>query len=149
VDTNWRDGANWSLGTPPTAAQTALFTNNATVRDFTATVDAGFTSAVGGLVIDSTWGGTITVNSALVVNGNFTLASGSFGGSGAVTIAGNAMQWTGGQIDVGSGGLTNTGTARGQRPAGAPPTETAVSAVAAPGLTRLARPVQGAVSNRR
>jgi uncharacterized repeat protein (TIGR03803 family) len=109
VDTNWSDGANWSLGTPPTAGQTALLTMNASVKHFTSTVDAGFTNAVGGLVIDSTWGGTITVNSALTVNGHFSLASGSFGGSGAVTIAGDAMQWTGGQIDVGAGGFTNTG----------------------------------------
>jgi uncharacterized repeat protein (TIGR03803 family) len=110
VDTNWSDGANWSLGTPPTTGQTALFTKNATVKDFTATVDAGFTSAIGGLVIDSTWGGTITVNSALTVTGNFTLGSGSFGGSGTVSIAGRSSQWTGGQIDVGAGGFTNTGT---------------------------------------
>ena len=73
-------------------------------------MDAGFTNAIGTLDIDSTWGGTITVNSALSVTGNFTLASGSFGGNGAVTIAGTASQWTGGQIDVGSGGFTNTGT---------------------------------------
>ena len=50
------------------------------------------------------------MNSPLSVTGDFTLASGSFGGSGAVTIAGSASQWTGGQIDVGSGGFTNTGT---------------------------------------
>jgi uncharacterized repeat protein (TIGR03803 family) len=109
VDTNWSDGANWSLGTPPTAGQTALFTSNSNVHSFTSTVDAGFTNTVGGLVIDGTWGGTITVSSALTVTGNFILASGSFGGSGAVTVAGDAMQWTGGRIVVGSGGFTNTG----------------------------------------
>jgi hypothetical protein len=37
------------------------------------------------------------------------MASGTLGGSGAVTVAGDAMQWTGGQIDVGAGGFTNTG----------------------------------------
>jgi uncharacterized repeat protein (TIGR03803 family) len=110
VDTNWSDGANWSLGTPPAAGQTVLFTNNSSVKGHTSTVDAGFTSAIGVLNIDSTWGGTITVNSPLSVTGNFTLASGSFGGSGAVTIAGRASQWTGGQIDLGAGGFTNTGT---------------------------------------
>jgi hypothetical protein len=110
VDTNWSDGANWSLGAPPSAGQTALFTNNATVKNFTSTVDAGFTSAIAGLNIDGTWGGTINVNSALSVAGNFTLASGTFGGPGAVTIAGKASQWTGGQIDLGSGGFTNSGT---------------------------------------
>jgi uncharacterized repeat protein (TIGR03803 family) len=109
VDTNWSDGANWSLGTPPTASETALFTNNASVNSFTSTVDAGFTNAIGGLVIDSTWGGTITVDSALTANGNFAMASGTLGGSGAVTVAGDAMRWTGGEIDLGPGGFTNTG----------------------------------------
>jgi uncharacterized repeat protein (TIGR03803 family) len=110
VDTNWSDGANWSLGTPPIAGQPVLFTNNSSVKHFTSTVDAGFTNAIGALRIDSTWGGTITVNTALSVTANFSLASGSFGGSGAVTIAGPASQWTGGQIVVGAGGFTNTGT---------------------------------------
>jgi uncharacterized repeat protein (TIGR03803 family) len=110
VDTNWSDGANWSLGAPPTAAQAALFTKNSTVKDFTATVDAGFTNAIADLRIDSTWGGTITVNSALSVTVTFTLGSGSLGGKGAVTIAGDYMQWTGGQIVVGVGGFTNTGS---------------------------------------
>jgi uncharacterized repeat protein (TIGR03803 family) len=110
VDTNWSDGANWSLGTPPGPGQTVVFTNNSSVKSFTSTVDGGFTNAVGVLNIDSTWGGTITVNSSLSVAGNFTLASGSFGGSGPVTIAAQGNQWTGGEIVVGSGGFTNTGT---------------------------------------
>jgi uncharacterized repeat protein (TIGR03803 family) len=109
VDTNWSDGANWSLGTPPGPGQTVVFTNNSSVKSFTSTVDAGFTNTIGVLEIDSTWGGAITVNSPLTVAGNFTLASGSFGGSGAVTIAAHDNQWTGGEIVVGSGGFTNTG----------------------------------------
>jgi uncharacterized repeat protein (TIGR03803 family) len=111
VDTNWSDGANWSLGTPPNPGQTVLFTNNASVKCFTSTVDAGFTNPIGVLQIDGTWGGTVTVNSPLTVEGNFTLASGSFGGSGAVTVGHTfsfcQWQWTGGQIDLGSGGFTN------------------------------------------
>jgi uncharacterized repeat protein (TIGR03803 family) len=110
VDTNWSDGANWSLGAPPTADQTALFTNDSTVKSFTATVDAGFTGPIGALDIDSTWGGTINVSSPLSVSGNFTLASGTFGGPAAVAIAGKASQWTGGQIELGTGGFTNNGT---------------------------------------
>jgi uncharacterized repeat protein (TIGR03803 family) len=113
VDTNWSDGANWSLGAPPTSGQTALFTNNSSVKSFTATVDAGFTNAIGGLEITGAWGGTITVNSALAVNGGFTMASGTLGGGGAVTVAGDAMQWTGGEIDVGASGFTNTGVLKG------------------------------------
>jgi hypothetical protein len=109
VDTNWSDGANWSLGVPPDPGQTALFTNNASVKSFTATVDAGFTNSISALDIDGTWGGTIGVNSALTV-GDLTLASGSIAGSGAVNIIGSASTWTGGQIDLGSGGFTNAGT---------------------------------------
>jgi uncharacterized repeat protein (TIGR03803 family) len=110
VDINWSDGANWSLGASPTTGQTAVFTKDTSVKSFTATVDAGFTHAIAGLQIDSTWGGTITVNSPLSVTGNFVLASGSFGGSGAVSISGPASHWTGGKIVVGSGGFTNSGT---------------------------------------
>jgi uncharacterized repeat protein (TIGR03803 family) len=109
VDTNWSDGANWSLGVPPIPGQAAVFTNNASVKSFTSTVDAGFTHAIGGLDIDSSWGGTITVNSPLAVSGQLRMASGTFGGSGAVTIGGTTSQWTGGHIDLGSGGFTNTG----------------------------------------
>jgi uncharacterized repeat protein (TIGR03803 family) len=110
VDTNWSDGANWSLGTSPITGQAVLFTSNSSVKDFTSTVDAGFASAIGDLTIDSTWDGTITVSSALSVTGNFSLASGSFGGSGAVTLVGSANQWSGGSIDVTSGSFINTGT---------------------------------------
>jgi uncharacterized repeat protein (TIGR03803 family) len=110
VDTNWSDGANWSFGTPPTARQVAVFTNNPSVQSFTATVDAGFTNSIGGLLIDGSWGGTITVNSPLSVTGDLTLGSGSISGSAAVTIAGHSSAWTGGQIDLGSGGFTNLGT---------------------------------------
>jgi uncharacterized repeat protein (TIGR03803 family) len=110
VDTNWSDGANWALGAPPTAGQRALFTKAPDVKSFTATVDAGFTNSIAGLDIDSSWNGTITVNSALTVTGDFSLSSGRFGGKGAVTIEGGISQWTGGRIVVGAGGFTNTGT---------------------------------------
>jgi uncharacterized repeat protein (TIGR03803 family) len=109
VDTNWSDGANWSTGAPPTAGETAFFINNATVKSFTSTVDAGFACTVRGVDIRGSWGGTITVDSALSVTGNFMLGSGTFGGSGAVTIGGGVSLWYGGRIDVGSGGFTNTG----------------------------------------
>jgi uncharacterized repeat protein (TIGR03803 family) len=107
VDTNWSDGANWSLGVPPSRGQTVLFTNDASVKSFTSTVDRRF--SIGVLNIDSSWGGTITVNGRLTVAMKFTLASGSIGGSGVVTVRGTA-EWTGGQILVGSGGyFTNAG----------------------------------------
>jgi uncharacterized repeat protein (TIGR03803 family) len=110
VDTNWSDGANWSLGAAPTAGQRALFTNAPNVKSFTATVDPGFTNSIAGLEIDQTWNGTITVNSPLTVTGDFSLASGRFGGKGPVTVEGDLSQWTGGRIVVGAGGFTNTGS---------------------------------------
>jgi uncharacterized repeat protein (TIGR03803 family) len=110
VDTNWSDGANWSEGRPPNSGEAVWFTNNSSVQAFTSTVDPGFASSVGNLYIDSTWGGTINVNSPLVVTGSFSLASGSFGGPAAVAIAGKGSSWTGGQIDLGTGGFTNRGT---------------------------------------
>jgi hypothetical protein len=91
---NWSNPANWSNGVPQ-AGDTAQFTNNASVQDFTSNVDAGFnaTSAVGALQIDGSWGGTINVNGPLTVSGNFTMYNGSFGGNGAVVIGGNSSQW--------------------------------------------------------
>src|SRR6516164_9085877 len=84
---NWSNPANWSNGVPQ-AGDTAEFTNNSSVRDFTSNVDAGFNAAstVGALTIDALWGGTINVNGPLTVSGNFSLASGSFGGNGAVVV---------------------------------------------------------------
>jgi hypothetical protein len=45
VNTNWSDGANWSLGVASGAGDIASFTNNSSVRSFTATVDQNFTIA--------------------------------------------------------------------------------------------------------
>jgi hypothetical protein len=108
---NWSNPANWSNGVPQ-AGDTAEFTNNSSVRDFTSNVDAGFNAAstVGALTIDALWGGTINVNGPLTVSGNFSLASGSFGGNGAVVVGGNSSQWTGGTLSVGTSGFTNNGT---------------------------------------
>jgi hypothetical protein len=60
--------------------------------------------------VDSTWGGTIAVNGSLTVSGDFQLLSGSFGGDGAVAIAGSASQWQGAGINLGRGGFVNNGT---------------------------------------
>jgi uncharacterized repeat protein (TIGR03803 family) len=108
----WSDGRNWSLGTPPATGQTVLFTNNSSVQSLTSTVDAGFTGSIGNLVIDSTWGGTINVASPLTVTGNFTMAGGTLNVDSALAMAGAASGWTGGQIDMTGGSITNTGTLR-------------------------------------
>ena len=108
---NWSNPANWSNGVPQ-AGDTAEFTNNSSVRDFTSNVDAGFnaTSTIGTLTIDGSWGGTVNVNGPLTVSGNFSLDSGSFGGNGAVVIGGSSSQWIAGTLTVGTGGFTNNGT---------------------------------------
>jgi hypothetical protein len=111
VDTNWSDGANWSLEAPPLASQTALFIYNSFVKSFASTVDAAFTHSIAVQNIDPSWGGTITVSGALSVTHNLTLGSGILGGSGTLTIAGQANQLAGGIIAVASGGtFTNAGT---------------------------------------
>jgi hypothetical protein len=109
---NWSDPLNWSLNTVPGASDTALFTNNSSVKNFLSTVDTPFT--IGALNIDSTWGGpggTIIVPSSLSVTNNFSMASGDFReqSNGAVTIDGSG-QWSGGLIGVGGGGFLNKGT---------------------------------------
>jgi uncharacterized repeat protein (TIGR03803 family) len=121
VDTNWSDGANWSLGVPPYPNQTALFTNNATVKGFTATVDPGFTNPIWALDIDSTWGGTI--GGDLVLTGASTLTNnGTIIEAGANSLvlentatlsnaAGATIDLTGdgGMSQSGGGTLTNAG----------------------------------------
>ncbi|HEV3003631.1 MAG TPA: hypothetical protein VGX78_04190, partial [Pirellulales bacterium] len=103
VDGNWSNPGNWSLGYAPGAGDTAEFTSGADAA--TANVDLPFNIAA--LTIDGSWGGTIHVDSPLSVSGNFQLSSGTFGGPGAVSIAGGDSQWTGGTIEVGAGGFTN------------------------------------------
>jgi hypothetical protein len=122
VDTNWSDGANWSLGRAPTSSDVVQFTNNTSVKSQLSTMDQACT--VAGLQIDPLWGGTINGN------GNLTLASGSANevdsgsinigaglsvvnngtlnltGSGDVTFSGNGTLVNNGTINqAGSGGL--------------------------------------------
>jgi hypothetical protein len=107
IDNNWSDGSNWQGGVAPGAGDIANFTSAGT-KSFTSNVDKSF--HVAGITIDGTWNGTINVNSSLSVSGNFSLASGTVAGNGAVSIGGSGSQWTGGQIDLGTGGFTNNGT---------------------------------------
>jgi hypothetical protein len=106
-NTNWSNPLNWYLSAPPGANDTAEFTSNSNVQAYSSTVDTGFT--VADVLIDSTWGGIITVNNSLTITDNLTLASGSFGGSGAMSVAGSSSTWSGGELDVGAGGFTNNG----------------------------------------
>jgi hypothetical protein len=103
VDNQWSTPGNWSLSYAPGPGDTADFTSGAAAT--TANVDTPFNIA--SLVIDSSWGGAINVSSPLTISGNFQLSSGTFGGDGAVSIAGGASQWTGGTLDIGAGGFVN------------------------------------------
>jgi hypothetical protein len=101
VSSNWSDAGNWSLGYAPAAGDTAEFTSGAAAT----TVNVDVPCSIAALAIDGSWGGTINVNNPLAMSGNFQLASGVFGGTGAVTISGGASQWSGGTIEVGAGGF--------------------------------------------
>jgi hypothetical protein len=105
---NWSDPKNWSTQAVPGTGTIVVFTAGQAVVDTQSTVDQAFT--VAGLIVTDSWGGTVVVNQAVAVTGDFTLASGTFGGSGAVSIAGSASQWSGGTLLLGTGGFTNTGT---------------------------------------
>jgi hypothetical protein len=103
ADTDWTNDANWSGGKPG-VTDTAFFDHTA-IRT-TATVDANF--IINKVDIDTTWGGSVTVDATLILTGGLTLGGGSFGGSGPVTIGG-ISEWTGGSLIVGAGGLINNG----------------------------------------
>jgi len=104
--TSWSNPANWAAGVVPGARDSVLFTGG--VANVTTVVDPAFGGVVTGLTIDASWNGTITVNRSLTISSGLSLASGSWRGDGAVTIAGFS-QWTGGGITLGAGGLTNNG----------------------------------------
>ena len=71
----------------------------------TSIVDTSF--SIANLTIDSTWGGTVVVSDSLTISGNLILASGTLGGSGAISVAGSGSQFLEGTL---SGTLINTGT---------------------------------------
>jgi RHS repeat-associated protein len=100
---NWSTPGNWSAGVPG-PSDTADFTSGQSQAG-TSVVDTAL--SIGALVIDSTWGGTLDVNNALMVNGNFTLASGTIAGTATLTASGSGSQWTGGSL---AGMFANAGT---------------------------------------
>ncbi len=147
---DWSNPGNWALGAPPTSVETADFTASESQYS-KSVVDIPF--SIVNLTIDSTWGGTVSANASLTISGNLTLASGTFGGNGAVSIAGAGSQYTGGslggnitdsgtltiagsQIRTFSGTLTNTGTI--QVSAGSGNANTITGTVVNEGLIALA-----------
>ncbi len=101
---NWSNAGNWSTGAVPGTSDTADFTSSESQYG-TSVVDLSF--SIGSLVIDSTWGGTLDVNNALSVSGNFTLASGTLGGTATLTASGSSSEWSAGTL---AGSVTNAGT---------------------------------------
>jgi hypothetical protein len=107
VDTSWNNKENWNPAKVPDEFDTAYFGGGYYSPMCVVDMDA----SVGGIQIDSSWGGIINVAARLSVTGNFNMAGGtSFGGKGAVSIAGSASTWTAGEIDLGPGGFANNGT---------------------------------------
>lgn len=113
----WSNALNW-VGGVPGAGDTAAFPARFQITtcggnpvfapfDLTANVDRAFTVAA--VTTDAAWNGNVNVNNALTISNGLTLNSGAFGGNGALAIAG-ASRWTAGQLNVGTGGLTNSGT---------------------------------------
>ncbi len=101
---NWSNPGNWALGAPPTTLETAYFT--ASVSQYAASnVDTSF--SIANLTIDSTWGGSVVASQPLTISGNLILASGTLGGSAAVSVAGSGSQFSGGTL---GGNLSNAGT---------------------------------------
>ena len=115
VDSNWSTPGNWSTGVAPHVSDTADFTSSFSMNS-TVNVDQAVT--VGSVVIDSTWSGTLNVNNPLTVSGNFQMSSGTLNATAATSIAGSSSGWNGGQINLGTGGFTNTGTLAGSATGG-------------------------------
>ncbi len=105
VNASWSNAGNWSLGQIPGTTDTVEFQNGRTM----ATVDTSFT--IGALEIESSWGGTLSVNNSLAISGSFTMASGVLTVDAPMSIGGPASSWTAGGIDLVAGQtLTNNGT---------------------------------------
>jgi hypothetical protein len=100
IDIDWSDGGNWSLGRAPMATDSAFFTshtNDPEVIDPFSVIDQNYT--IGGMVMDSTWGASLTV--------------GGFNDPVALTLAaGGNSEWDSGTIflQVGEVSLVNNGT---------------------------------------
>jgi hypothetical protein len=119
----WSNPLNWSTGSVPTSADTAVFDSTSVAN---ASVDASYAGTVGAIQINSGYTGTITLARSLTVTGNLTQAAGTMdissntltmsGGSGSITLSGGSFLGTGatttfsGNSGAGLQTLTCTGT---------------------------------------
>jgi hypothetical protein len=111
IDLNWSDSKNWSLNAVPGASDTAEFTSGNLVKDANSVVDTNF--SIGALLIDGSWGSTLSVNAALTLSGTsewdsgtISLAqlSGTLSNNGSLTLKGS-----GNVVLTGGGTFTNHG----------------------------------------
>jgi hypothetical protein len=99
----WSCAANWSADTLPTSSDSVLFDGTST-KD--ATIDASFQGTVTGITIASGYSGIITQARALVINGSYSQADGTFtGGSQTIDINGS-WALSGGTFTATSGTMT-------------------------------------------
>ena len=95
--TNWNTAANWSLGHTPSPTDVLIFSASSTTSS---TINASF--SVAGIIISSTYTGTITQSSG----NNLTIGSSGYSQSGGVFTGSSG---TSDSIDVGSGSFSLTG----------------------------------------
>ncbi len=93
ADSNWNTGANWSGGVVPTTTDTARF-NDATNNPCFINANA----SVRGLILESTWSGTITQNATRTITigvGGYIQNGGTFtGGNSKISVTGTANEIT-------------------------------------------------------
>ncbi|MCP4358663.1 MAG: hypothetical protein GY796_11650, partial [Chloroflexi bacterium] len=76
ADNNWSTAANWDSDTVPGTADTVQF-NATSVKDSVIDIDAGFSGAVGEVIIDRAYTGSISFGRSLVVSGDYSQDGGT------------------------------------------------------------------------
>jgi autotransporter-associated beta strand protein len=106
---NWSDAANWSGDVVPEPADIVVF-NNTSGKN--ATVDPGFGGAVGHILINSGYAGTVTLGRSLTLAaaGNFSQSAGSFDLAGQTLTIGGDFKYAAGTFQAVSGTVVFTGT---------------------------------------
>ncbi len=121
--TSWTNPLNWQPNQVPGQNDTVVFPapfqiascpdghggTTPVMAPFTGSSDVNAAFRVSALTTAAGWGGDINVNSPLAITDGLSMGSGTFGGNGAMAVAGNST-WSSGTITVGTGGLNHTGT---------------------------------------
>jgi hypothetical protein len=108
LDLNWSDPNNWVGKIVPGPGDIVVFNDKANNRN--STVDPAFVGTVAGLILDSTWGAVLTLQTTLTITGNSTWASGNIS-AGRFGLVNTGTLTLGGTVNKTlSGLLTNNGT---------------------------------------